>query len=87
MENFEKNLICIKCKNELKFCHSNNKDCYFLQNDKFLECTSICEVISDKLIEFVIVTLPRFIKINGPDGSGEYPLYKLFEFANISNKN
>lgn len=63
-----------------KFCTQYNKCCYHLQNN-FLDCKNICNLISVKLIEFLNKYLFEFVKKNGPDTNGQYPLFKLFEFV------
>jgi len=61
-----------------KFCLKYNSSCPLLPND-FLECKSICKDIANRFILFLHQNLIDFIKLNGPDISGEYPLYKLFK--------
>ena len=63
-----------------KFCYRINKECQYLSAD-FLECKAICEKIADKLINFLHNNLYDYIKKEGPDTEGEYPLYKLFKFV------
>ncbi len=63
-----------------KFCYQYNKDCYHLQN-KFLDCKNICNLIAVKLIKLLNKTLFEFVKSNGPEPDGQYPLFKLFEFV------
>jgi hypothetical protein len=65
-----------------KFCIFHKKSCKFLPDD-FFECKSLCNKIIDELLEFLKKHLYNFIKLNGPDTSGEYPLYKLFEYAKL----
>jgi len=60
-----------------KFCFLYNENCKHLV-DNFLDCTIICEVVADKLIEFLIENLYPYIKEKGQDTYGDYPLFKLF---------
>ncbi|MBD3196354.1 MAG: hypothetical protein GF317_14950 [Candidatus Lokiarchaeota archaeon] len=64
------------------FCIKHNPNCKFLP-DKFLECSVICDCITNKLIEFLKQTLYRYIRENEPDSDGKYPLYKLFNFESL----
>ena len=64
-----------------KFCHKYNKSCKMIP-DNFFECKAICRTIARKLIEFLQNNLPEFVKKNGLDVDGDYPLYKLFELVN-----
>ncbi|MFX1277632.1 MAG: hypothetical protein ACFFAT_21645 [Promethearchaeota archaeon] len=61
------------------FCFLNNKECQY-QSADFLECKNICDRIADGLIHFLHHRLFDFVKKEGPDSNGEYPLYKLFKF-------
>ena len=63
-----------------KFCYHNNKECPYLPAD-FLECKTICEKIANKLINFLHSHIYNYIKKEGPDPEGKYPLYKLFKFV------
>jgi len=65
-----------------KVCQKLNKKCEYILNNNFLECPSICEPISNILIDFLQQILSNYIK-NNLDSEGEYPFIKLFEF----NKN
>ena len=65
-----------------KLCEKQNNKCDYILNNNFLECPSICENISKKLVEFLQQKLVNYVKKN-PDSEGEYPFFKLFEF----NKN
>ncbi len=60
-----------------KFCAALNPKCEFGTNN-FLECKHICETISLKLIEYFEEHILEYIRINGADSEGEYPLFKLF---------
>ena len=60
-----------------KFCFLYSENCKHLV-DNFLDCTIICEVVADKLIEFLIENLYPYIKEKGQDTYGDYPLFKLF---------
>ena len=62
-----------------KFCHQHNENCSYLSN-KFLECPSICDKIADVLIDFLQENIYCYVKSEGFDIEGKYPLYKLFEF-------
>lgn len=61
-----------------KFCRKYNKDCKVLENN-FLECNSVCELIARQLVKILKKELITFIKENGSDVEGKYPLYKLFK--------
>lgn len=61
-----------------KICENLNYKCEYIIHDNFLECPSICEKISNKLLEFLQQKLVNYVKKN-PDPEGEYPFYKLFE--------
>lgn len=65
-----------------KFCALYNKNCTYLA-DNFINCPNICEAISTKLVEFLHYNLFNYIKDEGADVSGEYPLYKLFKFKKL----
>ena len=69
-----------------KICNQNHNQCNYLP-DKFLECNKICEIIACKLIEFFQNNIKDYIRINGPDTDGHYPLIKLFKFYNSKKKN
>ena len=64
-----------------KFCSKYNRSCKIIP-DNFFECKAICETIIGKLIEFLQNNLYQFIKKNGLDVDGHYPLHKLFKFVN-----
>ena len=63
-----------------KFCREYNKDCNYL-SDNFFDCKNICDIVSNKLIDLLNNNLFDYIKINGPDTDGQYPLFKIFEFV------
>jgi len=63
-----------------KFCSMHNGECKLI-SENFLDCKSVCEKVADKIIEFLHENLYFFVKKNGLDTEGEYPLYKLFEFV------
>lgn len=65
-----------------KFCLFYKKDCKYLADD-FMDCSNICETIVIKLVEFLQQNLILFIKKEGVDVNGEYPLYKLFTFKKL----
>ncbi|MFX0018504.1 MAG: YkgJ family cysteine cluster protein [Promethearchaeota archaeon] len=67
-----------------KFCLKYNKECHHLPNS-FIECMSICNIIADQLILYLQLNLPNFIKQEGADTNGEYPLFKLFKSSKILN--
>ncbi|MFX0179658.1 MAG: YkgJ family cysteine cluster protein [Candidatus Hodarchaeota archaeon] len=67
-----------------KFCLKHNKECQYLPSN-FLECNSICNIIADQLILYLQLNLSNFVKQEGPDGSGEYPLFKLFRSSKLVN--
>lgn len=64
-----------------KSCSKYNESCKMMPDD-FLECKAICETIAEKLIDFLQNNLYDYIKMNGLDVDGHYPLYKLFEILN-----
>jgi hypothetical protein len=64
-----------------KFCSKYNESCKII-SDNFFECKMICETIAVELIEYLQNKLHEFIKKNGLDVDGHYPLYKLFELMN-----
>ncbi|MFX1568359.1 MAG: YkgJ family cysteine cluster protein [Promethearchaeota archaeon] len=68
-----------------KVCQKLNKECNYIMNNNFLECPSICDQISNKLIDFLHQILGKYIE-NNIDSEGEYPLIKLFEFDKIEKK-
>ena len=68
-----------------KFCIKFNKQCRY-PKDNFLECTKICDIIAEKLIEFIQNRILDYIRFNGPDTDGEYSFIKLFEFINNAKK-
>lgn len=65
-----------------KFCEKFNKNC----SKNYLECQSICESVSHKIIEFLQQNIFRYIQRNGPDSDGEYPFFKLIEFTENEDK-
>ncbi|TFG16023.1 MAG: hypothetical protein EU535_00250 [Promethearchaeota archaeon] len=68
-----------------KFCNQNYNQCNYLP-DKFLECNKICEIIACRLIEFFQDIIADYIKTNGPDTDGHYPLINLFKFYDTKKK-
>ncbi|MFX1409866.1 MAG: YkgJ family cysteine cluster protein [Promethearchaeota archaeon] len=66
-----------------KFCLKYNKSCTYVSNNNFLKCKAICDLIANQLIEFLQLNLYYFIKKNGLNHEGAYPLHKLFEFNKI----
>ena len=62
-----------------KFCVKHNSKCHFLVED-FINCDEICNEIASKLIEFLQSNLYTYIKMEGPDVEGHYPLYKLLNY-------
>lgn len=67
-----------------KFCYEHNEACVYLPDD-FLKCETICEEVANDLIKFLHHVLYDFVKRNGPDTDGEYPLFKLFNYSKINN--
>ncbi|MFW9867684.1 MAG: hypothetical protein ACFFEN_16435 [Candidatus Thorarchaeota archaeon] len=67
-----------------KFCCEHNKKCFYILNNDFLQCKSICDKISDSLIDFLQQNLFRYTKKQGTDVNGEYSLIKLFNFIENS---
>lgn len=61
-----------------KFCLKYNKKCILIQ-DNFLECKKICDIIAQKLIEFLEKKLFNFVKEYRVDTDGNYPFYLLFK--------
>lgn len=68
-----------------KFCNKHNMQCNY-HEDNFFECNNICDIIAEKLIEFLQANIYNYLKLKGPDRNGEYPFFKLFEFANNMKK-
>jgi len=68
-----------------KFCLFHKKYCKYLPDD-FFDCNSLCNEIIEALIEFLNKYLFEYILENGLDISGEYPLYKLFKYAEKGRK-
>ena len=62
-----------------KFCVKHNSKCHFLVDD-FINCDEICNEIAYKLVEFLQSYLYTYIKMEGPDVEGHYPLYKLLNY-------
>ena len=67
-----------------KFCQKYNQSCKFILNDSFLECKSICTPIKNQLFKFLQLNLYQYVKKNGLDHEGAYPLFKLFKFFEIT---
>ncbi|MFW9949351.1 MAG: hypothetical protein ACFFKA_04415 [Candidatus Thorarchaeota archaeon] len=65
-----------------KFCLNNNPECSMIPNNYF-ECKGTCELICKKLYEYISISLYEFIKENGQDPDGQYPLIKLFNFTHL----
>ncbi|MFX0074985.1 MAG: hypothetical protein ACFE96_06050, partial [Candidatus Hermodarchaeota archaeon] len=65
-----------------KFCLINKENCPYLE-DNFIDCPKICETIASKLVQFLHRYLFNFIKKNGADINGDYPLYKLFNVPDL----
>ena len=65
-----------------KFCFIYNSRRSYL-SDNFLNCNKICEVVANKLIEFLKLNLYPYIKNNGSDICGDYPLFKLFNHSKL----
>lgn len=68
-----------------KFCLFHNQKCLYCLDDNFLGCNNICEVIADKLIEYLLKNLYPYIKEKGQDVYGDYPLFKLFKLKKLSS--
>jgi len=64
-----------------KFCSQNNTSCKYLKSN-FLECPSICDKIADDITRFLQNHIYEYVKQEGLDTDGKYPLYRLFEFVN-----
>ncbi len=60
-----------------KFCKKFNPTCE-LKETNFLNCEGMCDQIIIRLIEYLGTHLIEYIRKNGPDSEGEYPLFKLF---------
>ncbi len=69
-----------------KFCHIYNKSCKLISNNSFLQCKTICDPIKNQLLKFIQENLYQYIKKNGLDHEGAYPLHKLFKFIEIIAK-
>lgn len=64
-----------------KFCLKYNPNCDYIPQN-FLECEKVCNIISEKLIEFFQKSFFDYLIKERLDTDGEYPLYKLLEFNN-----
>ena len=62
-----------------KFCVKHKSQCHYLVDD-FINCDMICNEIACKLVEFLQSNLYTYIKMEGPDVEGHYPLYKLLNY-------
>ena len=60
-----------------KFCIQFNPDCEVLRTN-FLNCEHMCDKIAKKIIEYLNSNILGYIKKNGLECEGEYPLYKIF---------
>jgi Fe-S-cluster containining protein len=67
-----------------KFCNKHNSKCHFLVDD-FFKCDEICDEIASKLVEFLQSNLYTYVKMEGPDVEGHYPLYKLLNYKNFNS--
>ena len=67
-----------------KFCVKHKSMCHFLVDD-FINCDEICNEIAFKLIDFLQSNLYTYIKREGPDVEGHYPLYKLLNYKIFSS--
>jgi len=65
-----------------KFCFIYNSKCNYLSNN-FLSCNKICEVVANKLIQFLQLNLYPYVNNNGSDICGDYPLFKLFNHSKL----
>lgn len=68
-----------------KFCLENNRACPLLPHD-FLDCKYVCNKIANRIILFLKQNLIDFIKLNGMDVNGEYPLHKLFNHFKVGKE-
>jgi hypothetical protein len=64
------------------FCMKYNNNCKYLPTN-FLKCENICLKIAKKLIFFLEKYLLAYCNQVGFDVSGQYPFYKLFNFAEV----
>ncbi|MBN1800751.1 MAG: hypothetical protein JW891_04550, partial [Candidatus Lokiarchaeota archaeon] len=64
-----------------KVCMVQNPSCDYLINN-FLECKHICEEVAYFLLDSIKKKLLDFVKTQGLDVEGHYPLYKLLESWN-----
>ncbi|MBN1216608.1 MAG: YkgJ family cysteine cluster protein [Candidatus Lokiarchaeota archaeon] len=62
-----------------KFCMKYNKGCKYLINN-FLECNQICNLVAQKLVNFIENNLYIIIKKEGVDSDGNYPFILLFKY-------
>jgi len=58
------------------------KFCSLEKNCSFLECKSICDEVSNEIINYLRNTLPEFVKEKGSDINGDYPFIELFSLVN-----
>ncbi len=59
-----------------KICLRVNAKCKMLPNDYF-ECKNTCEIVALEIIQFLQKNLLKFVKSQGLEVDGHYPLYQL----------
>ena len=59
-----------------KICLLVNAKCKMLPNDYF-ECKNTCEIVALEIIQFLQKNLLKFVKSQGLEVDGHYPLYQL----------
>lgn len=62
-----------------KFCKEKKKKCKYLEDNDFLSCPAICEIIAKEFVEFIKNHINEYIKLMGMSVDGHYPLIKFFE--------
>jgi len=58
------------------FCLRVNAECKYLPNDYF-ECKNTCDLVALEIIQFLQKNLLKFLKSQGSEVDGYYPLYQL----------
>lgn len=59
-----------------KICLRVNAECKYLPNDYF-ECNNTCDIVALEIIQFLQKNLLKFLKSQGLEVDGKYPLYQL----------
>ncbi|MHA1192325.1 MAG: YkgJ family cysteine cluster protein [Promethearchaeota archaeon] len=59
-----------------KICLRVNAECKYLPHDYF-ECNNTCDVVALEIIQFLQKNLLKFVKSQGLEVDGKYPLYQM----------